>query len=615
MHYGYGYFEEAQLGRVRDLKLWKRLLEILRPFWKPILGAALLSLGISAAGLAIPYVVRLGVDRYITQDALPLAARVEGLRHLAWVFVGLMAAGFVGNFFQVVLLEWAGQQVMHGLRQRLFHHVVHLDVAFFNQHPVGKLVTRLTNDIQNMHEAMTSVVVTVFNDFLQLFGILAILFWMDWRLTAWLCTVIPVVIGVTLWFSRLARESFRDLRTRLARLNAFLQEVLGGLFIIQIFQREKDTATRFEGLNEAHRVAAFRQIHLFGLFMPFIEVVHSSAVALMIWFGGRGIVEGSMSLGTLIAFLSYVRLCFQPLRELSQKYSIVQSALASAERIFELLDTPRSMPNPSGAQTLPRVRGELTFDRISFGYDPDRLVLKDVSFHVNPGETLAVLGATGAGKTTLIHLLERFYEPTAGRILLDGHDLRRLDLTWLRRQIGLVLQDVFLVPGTLRENICLDLSLDSETLNRIVDHAQLSALIRRLPEGLNTRIGPGGMDLSAGQKQLLAFARVLARDPRILILDEATSNVDSSTERDMEAAMETVLAGRTAIVIAHRLSTVQRATRILVLEEGRVVEWGRPEDLLQRNGHYARLVQGDSACVESMENGASGPSHEYSPSK
>ncbi len=615
MHYGYGYFEEAQLGRIRDLKLWKRLLKILRPFWKPILGAALLSLLISAAGLIIPYLVRLGVDRYITAENLPWTDRWDGLRWLALVSVGLMLLGFLANFFQVVLLEWAGQQVMHDLRQRLFHHVVHLDVAFFNQHPVGKLVTRLTNDIQNMHEAMTSVVVTVFNDFLQLFGILTILFWMDWRLTGMLCTVIPLMIVVTFLFSRLARESFRELRTRLARINAFLQEVLGGLFIVQLFQREKDTATHFESLNEAHRLAAFRQIHLFGVFMPFIEVVHSSTVALMIWFGGRSILNESMTLGTLIAFLSYVRLCFQPLRELSQKYSIVQSALASAERIFELLDTQKSYPEPSVTKTLPHVRGALTFEHVSFSYDSDRLVLQDVSFHVDPGATLAIVGATGAGKTTLIHLLERFYEPTQGRILLDGYDVRCLDMRWLRRQIGLVMQDVFLVPGTFRENICLDLTLDAKSLDRIVELAQLGSLIRRLPQGLETHIGPGGMDLSAGQKQLLAFARVLARDPRILILDEATSNVDSSTERDIEAAVETVLAGRTAILIAHRLSTVQRASQILVLENGRVMESGRHEDLLRQNGYYARFLHSSLVCRSTKENGVFESSNRFSLTK
>ncbi len=615
MHYGYGYFEEAQLGRIRDLKLWKRLLKILRPFWKPILGAALLSLLISAAGLIIPYLVRLGVDRYITAENLPWTDRWDGLRWLALVFVGLMLLGFLANFFQVILLEWAGQQVMHDLRQRLFHHVVHLDVAFFNQHPVGKLVTRLTNDIQNMHEAMTSVVVTVFNDFLQLFGILTILFWMDWRLTGMLCTVIPLMIVVTFLFSRLARESFRELRTRLARINAFLQEVLGGLFIVQLFQREKDTATHFESLNEAHRLAAFRQIHLFGVFMPFIEVVHSSTVALMIWFGGRSILNESMTLGTLIAFLSYVRLCFQPLRELSQKYSIVQSALASAERIFELLDTQKSYPEPSVTKTLPHVRGALTFEHVSFSYDSDRLVLQDVSFHVDPGATLAIVGATGAGKTTLIHLLERFYEPTQGRILLDGYDVRCLDMRWLRRQIGLVMQDVFLVPGTFRENICLDLTLDAKSLDRIVELAQLGSLIRRLPQGLETHIGPGGMDLSAGQKQLLAFARVLARDPRILILDEATSNVDSSTERDIEAAVETVLAGRTAILIAHRLSTVQRASQILVLENGRVMESGRHEDLLRQNGYYARFLHSSLVCRSTKENGVFESSNRFSLTK
>ncbi len=602
MHYGYGYFEEAQLGRVRDLRLWKRLLEILRPYWKPLAVAVLLSLLISATGLAIPYVVRLGVDGYITREALSFAERLHGLRSLALLFTGLMVFGFAANFLQVVLLEWTGQRVMHALRQRLFHHVIHLDVAFFNKHPVGKLTTRLTNDIQNMHEAMTSVVVTVFNDLIQLFGILVILFWMDWRLTGLLCTILPVVLGVTWWFSRLARESFRDLRTRLARMNAFLQEVLGGLFVIQIFQREKDTAARFEGLNEAYLQAAFRQIHIFGLFMPFIELMHSAAVALMIWFGGREIIQDRMSLGTLIAFLSYVRLCFQPLRELSQKYSIVQSALASAERIFELLDTQRSTPDGTGL-TLPQVRGALTFDRVSFAYDSERPVLRNISFHIEPGETVAVVGATGAGKTTLINLLERFYEPTDGRILLDGQDIRNMDVHWLRGQIGLVMQDVFLVPGTLRENICLDLPMDPHTLERVVEHARLASFVSRLPQGLDTRVGPGGIDLSAGQKQLLAFARVLARDPKILILDEATSNVDSSTERDVERALEEALAGRTGIIIAHRLSTVRRASRIIVLEGGRVVETGTHEALVRKDGHYAGLLRLSLACVPAEDTG------------
>jgi len=601
MHYGYGYFEEGHLGKVQDLRLWKRLLPYLRPHGPQIALAVVLSLVISAADLALPYLLRLGVDRYITAQGLPLSAKLQGLSQLAAVFAGLMAVGFVSEFFQVLLLEWTGQRIMHRLRQDLFRHVLHLDLPFFHANPVGKLVTRLTNDIQNMHEMFTSVIVTVFNDLIRLVGILAVLFWMDASLSAILVCLIPIMLGATLKFSALAREAFRTIRTRLARINSFLQEVLAGLSVLQIFGREEDTLDRFRDLNEAHRKAAMHQIHLFGLFVPFIEVLSSAAVAVIIWYGGGQALRQAVSLGVLVAFLSYIRLFFQPLRELSQKFSIVQSALASAERIFELMDTPADLPVPSVPLRPPQLKGSVTFQNVTFGYDPERPVLQNISFHLDPGKSLAVVGPTGAGKTTLIGLLERFHDPQEGRVLVDGIDLRSLDPTWLRRRVGLVMQDVFMVPGTLRENIGLDTEIDEARLREILELAQLSDLVQNLPQGLDTPVGEGGIDLSAGQKQLLSFARVLARDPKILILDEATANVDSETEIRIQRAIERALAGRTSIVIAHRLSTIRKASRILVLDGGRIVEQGTHEDLMARKGFYHHLILLDQVRRDGLE--------------
>ncbi len=590
MRDNYGYFEEDQLGRFGDARLWRRLLRLGLPFWRGALLAVLLSLLVVACSLSLPYLLKLGVDGAILDQGLAPALRQEKLGRLALAFLALMLLEFAGNFLQVLVLEATGQQIMHRLRQLLFARLLGLDLPFYAENPAGKLVTRLTNDIQNMHEMFTSVVVTLFNDLLKLGGIFAVLFWMEWRLALLLSLLLPVLLLNTVWFSRLARDAFRRIRTQLARINAFLQEALAGLTIIQLFQREQSTAGRFSGLNQAYCEQALVQIRIFGIFLPAIEVLSALAIGAILWYGGGRIMAGAMSLGVLVAFLSYLRLFFQPLRELSQKYSIVQSALASAERIFQLLDSREQLPVAVAPLRPARVRGELVFERVSFGYATDQPVLADFSLLIRPGETLAIVGATGSGKTTLINLLERFYDPDAGRVLLDGVDLRDLAPDWLRRQIGLVMQEVFLLPGTIRENIVLDEPKSDAELLEILARAQLARFLAGLPQGLDTRVGEGGMDLSAGQRQLLAFARVLAREPRILLLDEATSSVDAESEMFIEGVMEASFAGRTNIVIAHRLSTIRRAERILVMQGGRIVEQGTHAQLAASGGPYSCLL-------------------------
>lgn len=589
MQHSYGYFEEDQLGQYGSVRLWRRIFVFIAPYWKWVLSAVLLSLLVTAASLALPRLIQLGMDEYILKADLSSDQRKAGLSYLSMVFCGVILLGFVTNFLQVIVLEWAGQRIMHSLRQSLFTHLQKLDLSFFNAHPVGKLVTRLTNDIQNMYEMFTSVIVTLFNDGLKLIGIMVILFWMNWRLMLLLSIMLPVMLITTLWFGRLARDAFREIRTNLARINAFIQEAVSGISIIQLFLREKDTHDKFADLNHVYYRSTIYQINIFGLFIPLIEVMSSLSMALIIWYGGREILQEHMTLGILMAFISYMRLFFQPIRELSQKYSIVQSAMASAERIFELMETGNALPASENPVVLRAIEGAIEFRNVNFEYEPDHPVINNLSFRVEPGETLAIVGATGSGKTTLINLLERFYDPCAGEIRVDGIDLRDFDPHWLREQIGLVMQDVFIVPGAIRDNILLDLQIDEEQVERLVQLSQLAALVDKLPEGIETRIGEGGMDLSAGQKQLLAFARVLARDPSILVLDEATANVDSETEMLIEQAIQAALANRTSIVIAHRLSTIKRADRILVMDHGLIVEQGTHEVLMARQGIYYHL--------------------------
>ncbi|OGQ99546.1 MAG: ABC transporter ATP-binding protein [Deltaproteobacteria bacterium RIFOXYD12_FULL_55_16] len=590
MRDNYGYFEEDQLGKFGDLGLWRRIVFLGRPYWLGALLSVLLSFLVVGCGLSLPYLIRLAVDDFILNPGLAVEVRLEGLTRLSLAFGGLMVLEFSGNFVQVLLLEWTGQRIMHRMRQMMFVHLLHLELNFFQRNPTGRLVTRLTNDIQNMHEMFTSVIVTLFNDGVKLLGILGILFWMNWRLALGICLLLPLMVGNTIWFSRLARDAFRQIRTHLSQINSFLQESLSGVALIQLFLRERSTQAQFSQLNQAFFGKALYQIRVFAVFMPLIELMSAVTIGTILWYGGSQVMAGKMSLGMLVAFLSYMRLFFQPMRELSQKYSIVQSALASAERIFQLLDSREALPLASSSLRPASGKGEIEFRQVSFGYEPGRPVLEHFSLRIPAGQTLAIVGATGSGKTTLINLLERFYDPDEGQILLDGLDLRSLDPDWLRRQVGLVMQDVFLLPGSIRDNVLLDVEKTDEEVWEILAQAQMSRFVRQLPEGLATRVGEGGMDLSAGQRQLLAFARVLAREPRILVLDEATASVDSESEALTEQAIAATFAGRTNIVIAHRLSTIRRADHILVMAGGRIIEQGSHAELALANGAYRRLL-------------------------
>ena len=589
MQYGFGYFEEDKLGEVTDFNLWRRILGYAVHYWQGVALAVFLSFAVIGSSLLLPYLVRLGVDNYIINVEITVSERFSGLTILAVIFGVAVIVGFIGNYFQVTVLEWTGQNIMHRLRQHIYIHMLGLDLAFFNENPSGKLVTRLTNDVQNMHEMFTSVIVTLFNDVIRIIGILVLLYWLNWRLAVLMTLLLPAILVATLWFSKIARNVYREIRTNLAKINAYLQEAVSGISLIQLFQREKDTERSFVNLNQAYFASTVQQIKIFGIFMPVLDILASTATAISIWYGGILILRGEMTIGILVAFLSYMRLFFQPLRELSQKYSIVQSAMASAERIFQLLDTRSGLPvlpEPLGPQA---VSGTLEFSNVTFGYDPDKPVIHNLSMKVDPGETVAIVGATGSGKSTLINLLERMYDPDSGRILLDGHDLRELDPQWLRNTVGLVMQEVYLVPGTIKENILLDSGMEEQGLTAILQLAQLDELIGRLPQGIHTKIGEGNLELSAGERQLLALARVMVRDPEILVLDEATANVDSETEILVERAIDATLSRRTSIVIAHRLSTIRRADRIIFMDSGQIVEEGAHEKLMADRGFYHRL--------------------------
>jgi ABC-type multidrug transport system fused ATPase/permease subunit len=526
------------------------------------------------------------------EDLLHLRGRdIEGVLHLALLVVIILAIHFGLNFIQVYTMEMAGQKMMHDLRMRVFSHLQALPLSFFDRSPVGRLVTRLTNDIQNVHEMFTSVLINLFRDIILLIGIIIILLHLHREMAFVSFLVVPLIFITTLFFSRLARDAFRDIRFKVAQMNSFLQEHFAGIQVVQLFRREEENGRRFGKINEAHYLANMRQISIYAFFVPFVEILSSGATGLLIWYGGGKVIQEAISLGILVAFLSYIRMFFQPIRDLSEKYNIMQSAMASLERIFGLLDEKITIPLPL-APVRRTVRGNIEFHKITFSYNGKDRVLNDVSFSVNEGETVAIVGATGAGKTSLLSLLERFYEPEEGRILLDGIDIRERDLSDLRSQIGLVMQDTFLFAGDIEENIRLgDRSSDGARVRKAARAVNADKFIERLVHQYQTRVGEGGEVLSAGQRQLLAFARALYANPKILILDEATSHVDPETERFIQEGLIRLLKGRTAIIIAHRLSTIQHADRIVVLHKGRLREIGTHSELMAKKGLYYRFYQ------------------------
>ena len=527
------------------------------------------------------------------EDLLTLrGADVEGVFKIAFVVLLILIANFGLNFFQVYAMELAGQKVMHDLRMTVFSHVQNLSVSFFDKNPVGRLVTRLTNDIQNIHEMFTSVIVYLFKDIILLIGIIVVLLHFNRGFALVSFSVLPLIFITTLVFSHRSRDAFREVRLRIAQLNAYFQENFSGIKVVQLFRREEENGRRFKKINEGHYLANMRQISVMALFVPLIEVLSSGAIGLLLWYGGGKVIQDAITLGVLVAFLSYMRMFFQPIRDLSEKYTILQSAMASMERIFLLLDQEEDKVRVSVSPKQREIKGRIEFDNVSFSYNGEDKVLREVSFSAQEGEVVAIVGATGAGKTSLIHLLERFYDVEEGAIFVDGIKIQQWDVAQLRSQIGLVMQDTFLFSGNIEENIRLgNDEKDGERVRPVAQLVNADAFIRRLSNGYRTKVGEGGETISAGETQLLAFARALYIDPKILVLDEATSHVDPETERLIQEGLARLLKGRTAIVIAHRLSTIQHADKIVVLHKGRVREIGRHDELMAKKGLYFRLYQ------------------------
>ncbi|MGR3317132.1 MAG: ABC transporter ATP-binding protein [Candidatus Anammoxibacter sp.] len=603
------FLEDEIVGKAYDSKLVKRLLTYLKPYKTKVILSIITLMVISCLQLVGPYLTKIVIDNHIR------VGDWSGINQLGLIYVVVLFVIFVLQYLQVYIMRLVGQNVMYDLRSRLFAHVQKMSLSFFDRNPVGRLMTRIVNDVEVLNELFTSGLVVVFGDFFILIGITVTLFVLNWKLALIAFAIMPFLIYASILYRGKARSAYREIRVNLARLNSHLHENISGINTVQAFGKEEYNFKKFDHANLENCNSQLRSVFYNAVFFPTIEVFTAVSISAIIWYGGGQVIKGAIMPGVLVAFILYLQRFFKPIRDLTEKYNIMQSAMASSERIFKLLDTPEDIPNPASPRYVDTIRGDIVFENVWFSYNPseaDQLeqlskgndgssattftgnnyVLKDISFHLKPGESVAIVGATGSGKTSIINLLGRFYDIQRGRIFVDGIDISKMDKYQLRKNIGIVLQDVFLFTGDIEYNITIgNDEIPFSKVKEAAAYVNADSFINKLPDNYHHEIYERGNNLSQGQKQLLAFARALAYDPKILILDEATSSVDTETELLIRDALNKLISGRTSIIVAHRLSTIKEVDKIIVLKNGKIAEEGAHEELLGQRGIYYNLYK------------------------
>ena len=580
------FHEEEAIGKTYDWQVARRLLRYLKPYIRLLIPALALTLILNLLGILQPKFTQYTIDWYI------LPKKTDGLRLFVLLYIATQILRFGFSYFQAVLLNSIGQYVMFDLRREIYNKLQRQEVAYYDRNPVGRIMTRLTADVDALNELFTSGVTDLLGDLVMIAAIIAVMVWMDVRLTLITLLTVPLLFIATTWFRKGARRGFDMVRTRIARIFAFLQEHISGAQTVQIFNAEEKSLQRFAKINDEHRKANVDTIYYYAVFFPLVDFIGAVGIALIVWFGGYRVMQHALSLGALVAFIQYSGFLFQPIRDISDKYNVLQGAVVASHRIFKALDLPILITTPANPLRKGRAEGHIKFENVWFAYNENEWVLKDVSFTVEPGQSVALVGHTGSGKTTITNLLMRFYDVQKGRVLLDGVDVRDWELRSLRENFAVVLQDIFLFAGTVESNIRLGREdISEERIRWAASEVRADTFIRRLPHEYQSEVRERGAGLSVGQKQLISFARALAFDPALLILDEATSSIDTETEQYIQQAIARVMRNRTSVIVAHRLSTIQRADKIIVLHHGEIREQGSHQDLLTLHGLYWRLYK------------------------